>query len=85
LSVTDAEYNRTRWHSRRGMLELDLVLVPFVEHHFRGLDDVDQGRYLRLLECEDTDLFRWFLRAERPGDAELDAIVTTILDRHHDR
>ena len=29
---------RIRWHSRRGMLELDLILVPFAEQHFESLD-----------------------------------------------
>ena len=34
----DVEYQRIYWHSRRGMLELDLVLMPFVENCLRTLD-----------------------------------------------
>ena len=68
-----------RWASRRGMLELDLVLEPFVSERYRGLNVDDRGRFQRLLECEDQELFGWFLRKERPEDPELAAIVDTIL------
>lgn len=68
-----------RWASRRGMLELDLVLEPFVSECYRGLDADDRGRFQRLLECEDQELFGWFLRKEQPEDPELAAIVDTIL------
>ena len=78
----DYNINRLYWHSRRGMLELDLVLMPFVKQHFEGLDDADKQRYIRLLESEDQDLFGWFLKHKVPEDAELAKIVALILERH---
>lgn len=81
--ISDTEYKRIYWHSRRGMLELDLILMPFVEQHLRRLPEDDQQRYVALLEQEDTDMFRWFLRAEKPEDQELARIVTMILDAVH--
>ncbi len=77
--ISDQEYNRMRWASRRGMLELDLVLEPFVSACYRGLSADDRARYQRLVECEDQELFGWFLRKEQPEDPELAAIVDTIL------
>ena len=62
------------------MLELDLILVPFVENHLRKLPEVDQQRFVRLLEQEDTDLFRWLLRADKPTDPDLASIVARILE-----
>lgn len=82
--VADKEYNRIRWHSRRGMLELDLILVPFVEQHFEQLSAAEQACYVNLLAQEDTDLFRWFLRAEVPEDEALAGMVARILDATHD-
>lgn len=61
------------------MLELDLILVPFVEQRLRHLDAADQQRYVNLLECEDTELFAWFLQRELPEDPELAGIVGQIL------
>lgn len=77
------DYHRTYWHSRRGMLELDLVLMPFVEKHYRQLPDADKQRYIRLLACEDQDMFSWFLQHKQPEDPELAQIVALILERHH--
>ncbi|WP_178102777.1 succinate dehydrogenase assembly factor 2, partial [Pseudomonas sp. DE0010] len=31
MSTEATELNRLYWHSRRGMLELDVLLVPFVK------------------------------------------------------
>ncbi len=76
----DADYNRLCWHSRRGMLELDLVLEPFVKQRYPELPAAEQARYRRLLESEDQDLFSWFLGRVKPQDEELANIVEQILE-----
>ena len=76
--ISESEYKRLYWASRRGMLELDLILVPFFEHCFKSLSENDQQIYIRLLEEEDTDLFSWFLGRGEPEDKELAALVNTI-------
>lgn len=81
--VSDEELNRMRWAARRGMLELDLVLEPFVQACYRDLDDADRARFQELMLCEDQDLFGWFLRREQPADQELGIIVRKILDFAH--
>ena len=78
--IAPEEINRLRWACRRGMLELDLVLEPFVVARYAGLDELDRQRFQRLLGCEDQELFAWFLRREQPEDEELRAIVGTILE-----
>lgn len=72
------EKNRLVWASRRGMLELDLVLQPFVENVFPTLDQADQRLYEQLLEEEDQDLFTWFMRRGDPEDPNLLRIVSII-------
>ncbi|MGB2041675.1 MAG: succinate dehydrogenase assembly factor 2, partial [Porticoccaceae bacterium] len=37
--------NRLMWASRRGMLELDLILQPFVENTYDSLAEDDQLRF----------------------------------------
>ncbi|QKX18698.1 succinate dehydrogenase assembly factor 2 [Microbulbifer sp. YPW1] len=72
--------NRLFWASRRGMLELDLVLLPFLENVYETLSEEDKQRYVRLLDEQDQDLFAWFLRREDPEDPELKKIVQIIRD-----
>jgi len=72
------EKNRLLWGSRRGMLELDLILQPFVENTYPVLDEADQKRYQLLLEEQDQDLFSWFLKRQDPSDPELLRIVQVI-------
>lgn len=66
------------WGSRRGMLELDLVLLPFLENVYPELPQADKERYWRLLDQEDQDLFAWFLRRDDPEEADLRKIVEII-------
>ena len=79
--VDATELNRLFWHSRRGMLELDVLLVPFVREVYAQLDAEDQARYRKLLECEDQDMIGWFMQREEPQDPDLLRMVRMILDR----
>lgn len=71
-----------RWHSRRGLLELDLVLVPFAERYFQLLPEADQDAYVKLLTCEDQDLLSWWLQQTQPQDSEIAHILDIIRERH---
>lgn len=48
---------RVRWRSRRGLLELDIVLGRFVEQHYEGLDDAGRMAFDVLLDMPDTELW----------------------------
>ena len=69
-----------RWATRRGMLELDLVLGPFVEGQYASLGAADRRRFQKLMLCEDQDLFSWFMRRNQPDDEDLREIVSHILE-----
>ncbi len=70
--------NRLFWASRRGMLELDLVLLPFLENVYDTLPQDDKERYWDLMECEDQDMFAWFLHRQDPEDPEIKRIVDIV-------
>ncbi len=78
---SDPELNKLRWRSRRGMLELDLLLVPFFDEEFSGLSDQMQLTFVKLLEQDDPDLLMWFSNKSEPEDAALAELVSVILDR----
>ena len=79
--VEQTELNRLFWHSRRGMLELDVLLVPFTQEVYPTLNETDRELYVRLLSCEDQDMFGWFMERTESEDPELQRMVPLILDR----
>tara|TARA_B100001059_G_C17689793_1_gene504325 strand:+ start:516 stop:758 length:243 start_codon:yes stop_codon:yes gene_type:complete len=72
--------NRLLWACRRGMLELDLILLPFVENVYDNLEENDKLRFQVLLECEDQNLFMWFMKRDEPADSDMQRIVQLIRD-----
>jgi antitoxin CptB len=80
------EFNKQEifWHSRRGMLELDLLLVPFAEQVFESLSYRDQMLYSALLEEEDQDLFTWLMQRSPPNDLRFEPIIRKILAHNSD-
>ena len=77
---SEEDIRRLTWQSRRGMWELDLLFVPFMEKHFRDQSIEDQDRFVKLLDCEDQELFIWFLQREKPADLDMERAVTVVLD-----
>ena len=72
---------RIRWACRRGMLELDVLFMPFVEEAFDSLSPSQQAVLQRLLEADDPDLFAWFMGHQECKDEQLNSMVQLILDR----
>lgn len=74
------EYNKLRleWDCRRGMLELDKVIMPFYQQHFEALSDEKKAVFVRLLACTDLQLFSWFFNRVTPPDLELQEMITHI-------
>jgi len=81
MAIEESERKKLRWRSRRGMLELDLLLIPFFDEVFADLSEADQQAYVQLLEQDDPDLLAWFSHKEVPGDPCLASLVRQILER----
>ena len=48
---------RIRWRSRRGLLELDIVLGRFIESHYMQLDENEKQVFEVLLDMPDKPLW----------------------------
>ena len=79
------EFNRLSWHSRRGMLEIDVMLMPFTQHQYLSLSANDQKAYRRLLDCEDQDIWEWLRGFRLPDDQDLARIVSLVRKASGDR
>ena len=76
------KYNKLRieWDCRRGMLELDKIIMPFYKAHFDQLTDNKKDIFIRLLASPDLQLFSWFVNGSPSEDAEVQAMVAYIQD-----
>lgn len=74
------EIKRLRWRCRRGMRELDQLMLRYLDQRWTTADEAERSVFLQLLDCEDDKLWRWFMGRERPEDASLEALVRLIAD-----
>jgi antitoxin CptB len=51
------ELERVRWRSRRGLLELDIVLGRFIEKYYAGLDLAERQTFEEMLDMPDNPLW----------------------------
>lgn len=73
------EKARIKWACRRGMLELDVVVMPFYEECFNELTEKEQQDFASLLECDDPDLFAWIMGHGRSDNLTHAAMVDKIV------
>ena len=66
------------WRSRRGMLEVELKLLPFARTGLRELASAEREAYARLLQEDDWQLHDWLQGRSAPADPALARIVGRI-------
>ncbi|MGJ8681353.1 succinate dehydrogenase assembly factor 2 [Paraglaciecola sp.] len=74
-------YGRLKWACRRGMLELDVLFMPFAETGFLELSEEKQLSFERLLTFDDPDLYAWFMGHQECKDQEMKDMIEHILSR----
>lgn len=57
--MDERDRNRVLWRSRRGMLELDLLLVDFARQRYPHLSPTEQSAYQALLDLDDALIWDW--------------------------
>lgn len=64
-----------QWQCRRGMLELDVILQPFLTEHFNNISEPLQQAFTELLKQADPDLYTWIMGF---GQCEQDEFLEII-------
>jgi antitoxin CptB len=76
---------KIKWQCRRGMLELDLILVYFVDKALENLTEQQLSAFELLLNAPDPVLYSWLMGSDHPTDTESLAIVELIKMHYHTR
>ncbi len=64
-----------RWQCRRGMLELDIILLSFFDERYKTLSVPQQKAFVQLLEFPDQELYQWVIGRSEPSDPMLQSII----------
>lgn len=66
------------WRCRRGMRELDMLLLRWLHARWRDSSAEGQNDFRELLACEDDQLWDWLLSRSRPAAKPLQQLVDEI-------
>ena len=77
-AATTGELGKIRWHCRRGLLELDLILEKFNGQHLADLDAEELARFKELLAFPDNDLLDLVMGRAATPDRRFDAILQLL-------
>ena len=77
-ATTIGELGKIRWHCRRGLLELDLILEQFNARHLAGLDAAQLERFRELLAFSDNDLLDLVMGRTAAPDPRFDAMLQLL-------
>jgi len=72
--------SKLRWQCRRGMRELDELLLAYLERRYEQASEVDKQAFQALLALPDTELVSYLLNKQTPA-TELRRVVEHILER----
>ncbi len=73
------EIRRLEWRCRRGMKELDLLLLRYLRQHYEPAASDQRSAFVEFLELPDPDLVRYLIAGDVPPDPRHAAICRAVL------
>ncbi len=75
----EQEINRLRWRCRRGMRELDTLLMAFVDLHYRSAGPATQAAFQHLLSLPDPEIVALLNGSLASEDADLAQVLEQVV------
>ena len=73
-----AELNCLRWKCRRGMKELDTVLLRYLDQYFEQASDLERQAFLALLDMQDPELYFLLLGKTTSNNKDITSVITNL-------
>ena len=70
-----------RWRCRRGMRELDMLLLAYVDQHYADAGAAEQAAFRRLLTTPDPDILSLLTGKMEADDDDLRHVIERLLER----
>ena len=78
-----SEESRLRWQCRRGMRELDELLIRYLEARYPGADEDEKAAFQAVLALPDPELNGYLLQRQTPSSESIAGVIETILSQPH--
>jgi antitoxin CptB len=75
---TLADVARLRWRCRRGMRELDVLLLRYLDRAWDSASRCERDAFARLVDLPDPELLGYLVRRAEPAEDTLRAVVEAI-------
>jgi len=72
------QLERARWRCRRGLLELDLTLLRFMDEHYVNLGEAERRQFEMLLDLSDNDLWDMTALKKKAADTRLQYVLSLL-------
>ena len=79
--LRDQELSRLRWRCRRGMRELDMLLLNYVESYYPVAVEAEQAAFCHLLTMPDPDILALLTGRMLADDEHLRHVIQRLLER----
>ncbi|MGB5576092.1 MAG: succinate dehydrogenase assembly factor 2, partial [Woeseiaceae bacterium] len=76
-----SEESRLRWQCRRGMRELDELLIRYLEERYPLADEDEKTAFEAVLALADPELNGYLLQRQTPASEPIADVIRKILSR----
>ena len=73
-----SERSRLVWRCRRGMKELDLVMLGYLDRHYDNAPAEEKAVFEQILEMQDPLLYGYVIGREQPEDPAVRDVIEKI-------
>jgi antitoxin CptB len=67
-----------KWRCRRGMKELEVILIRYLEQNYTPASAAEQQAFVTLLELPDIEIYAYLVGQRFPAETEQSALVAKI-------
>ena len=75
-----SELSKLRWRCRRGMRELDLLLMRYLDTYYETASATEQQAFQDLLEIQDPEIFSYLTGKQTAEDANVQRLAEQLRD-----
>lgn len=72
------QHAKLQWRCRRGMKELDMLLLGYLQHAFDTASEEERRAFAELLELQDPQLMAYVVGRETPTDQTLATLISKL-------